>query len=85
MKTEVIEKLLESYFNGETSSKEEKILGNYFNSGKVDSKLEQYKVIFRYFATEKKSMKILKKEEWLSISEKCHYHWLRLLQRPYCL
>lgn len=53
MKTEVIEKLLESYFNGETSSKEEKILGNYFNSGKVDSKLEQYKVIFRYFATEK--------------------------------
>ena len=61
MKTEVIEKLLESYFNGETSSKEEKILGNYFNSGKVDSKLEQYKVIFRYFATEKNSMKILKK------------------------
>lgn len=61
MKTEVIEKLLESYFNGETSSKEEKILGNYFNSSKVDSKLERYKVIFRYFATEKNSMKSLKK------------------------
>jgi len=61
MKTEIIEELLERYFNGETSSKEEKILGNYFNSSKIDPKLEQYKAIFRYFASEKNSMKSLKK------------------------
>lgn len=61
MKTEIIEKLLERYFNGETSAKEEKILGNYFNSSKVDPKLEQYIVIFKFFASEKNSMKSLKK------------------------
>ncbi|MDD3034182.1 MAG: hypothetical protein PHT25_06260 [Bacteroidales bacterium] len=61
MKTEIIEELLERYFNGETSSKEEKILGNYFNSSKVDPKLEQYQVIFKYFASEKNSMKSLTK------------------------
>lgn len=60
MKTEIIEKLLERYFNGETSAKEEKILGNYFNSSKVDPKLEQYIVIFKFFASEKNSMKSLK-------------------------
>lgn len=61
MKTEIIEKLLEKYFNGETSAKEEIILGNYFVSSKVDPNLEQYKVIFRYFASEKKSMRSLKR------------------------
>lgn len=60
MKTEIIEKLLEKYFNGETSAKEEKTLGNYFNSSKVDPKLEQYIVIFKFFASEKNSMKNLK-------------------------
>lgn len=60
MKTEIIEKILEKYFDGETSAKEEKILGNYFNSTKVDPKLEQYKAIFRYYTFEKNSIKGLR-------------------------
>ncbi|MCK9627291.1 MAG: hypothetical protein M0R37_01705 [Bacteroidales bacterium] len=56
-----IEKLLEKYFNGDTSVKEESILTSYFNSSKVDPELERYKVMFRYFESEKNSMRSLKR------------------------
>ena len=43
-----IEKLLEKYFEAETSISEEKELKNYFASSDVAQHLEQYKPIFGY-------------------------------------
>ena len=43
-----IEKLLEKYFEAETSITEEKELKNYFTSSNVAQHLEQYKPIFGY-------------------------------------
>lgn len=41
-----IEKLLEAYFEGETSLLEEQVLRDYFKSENVAEKLQQYKPIF---------------------------------------
>ena len=48
-----IEKLLERYFNTETTLKEEQILQTYFCSGKVASHLEKYSSMFNYFKQSK--------------------------------
>tara|TARA_R110002126_G_scaffold178083_1_gene327073 strand:+ start:182 stop:625 length:444 start_codon:yes stop_codon:yes gene_type:complete len=45
-----IEILLEKYFEGETSSMDEKELRNYFSSPNVAQHLEQYKSLFGYFS-----------------------------------
>ncbi|MFB9077104.1 hypothetical protein ACFFLS_03320 [Flavobacterium procerum] len=45
-----IENLLEKYFQGETSTAEEKILKEYFSSPDVAQHLEQYKPLFAYFS-----------------------------------
>ena len=46
METTKIKALLQKYFEGETSPAEEKMLENYFNSGKVDSSLQEYAQFF---------------------------------------
>jgi hypothetical protein len=48
-----IEKLLEKYFDAETSITEENELRRYFSSEEVAPHLEQYKLVFGYFANEK--------------------------------
>ena len=46
MESVKIEKLLDAYFEGNTSLSEEKILQDYFNNEKVADQLVQYKPIF---------------------------------------
>ncbi len=45
-----IDKLLESYFEGNTSLKEEMELGAFFNSNKVPAHLEMYRPMFKSFS-----------------------------------
>jgi hypothetical protein len=47
-----IEQLLEKYFEGETSSQEEKFLREYFSSYNIDEKFIQYAPLFQYFKDE---------------------------------
>ena len=47
-----IEKLLEKYFEGETTLSEEKELKVYFTGEQVAPHLEKYKVLFQYYAKE---------------------------------
>ncbi|MCK8523530.1 hypothetical protein M0D21_18245 [Aquimarina sp. D1M17] len=47
-----IEKLLEKYFEGETTISEEKELKVYFTGETVPSHLERYKDLFQYFSNE---------------------------------
>ena len=46
METGKIEKLLQKYFNGESTTEEERILENYFRSGNVADELQEYKDFF---------------------------------------
>jgi len=60
MKKEQITKLLERYFDGETSSLDEDILNEYFAEGNIDPEFERYKQMFEYFSFEKDSLKAIK-------------------------
>ncbi len=48
-----IQNLLEKYFEGKTSLREEAELKAYFREGKVPKELESYQALFRYFEDEK--------------------------------
>ena len=54
MESQVIESLLDKYFEAETSGAEEAQLKQYFTSGEVASHLQQYIPIFCYFDQAKK-------------------------------
>ncbi len=45
-----VEALLERYFEGQSSLKEEQVLQNYFSGDQVDQKLEPYTALFKGFA-----------------------------------
>lgn len=47
-----IDKLLERYFEGETSAEEEAVLRRFFTTGDVPGNLEMYKPLFGYFDSE---------------------------------
>ncbi len=49
--TTLIKKLLEKYFDGNTSIAEEQILKSYFNEHEVASELLPYQSLFQYFTT----------------------------------
>lgn len=53
MELNKLESLLKSYDDGETSLEEERLLKEYFHSGKVPDHLEEYKVIFNFSEEEK--------------------------------
>ncbi len=53
MELDKIERLLEKYFEGETSLQEENILSEYFVSDKVAPHLVQYRSMFAFFRKEK--------------------------------
>ncbi|MDG2434004.1 hypothetical protein, partial [Flavobacterium sp.] len=45
--------LLDKYFDGDSNTKEEALLKDYFLSETVDPSLEHYKPLFRFYAAEK--------------------------------
>ncbi|HFS67386.1 MAG TPA: hypothetical protein ENK67_04155 [Flavobacteriia bacterium] len=51
-----IEKILDKYFDGETSQKEEIILKEYFAKSDIPAHLEPYQAMFAYFAQNKKEI-----------------------------
>jgi hypothetical protein len=56
MELETIKILLEKYFEGETSSAEEKQLRTYFSKSDCAPELQPYKQMFGYFESEKDSV-----------------------------
>ena len=70
MELNKIENLLDKYFDGNTSLKEENILKEYFATNDVPAHLEDYKAMFSYFAQNKeevsqKSVQVkTKKKTW---------------------
>ncbi len=70
-----IEKLLEKYFEGETTISEEKELKVYFTRETVPSHLERYRDLFQYFSEE--STVTATKELTLNIDRKRFvYTWI---------
>ena len=73
-----IEKLIEAYFDGNTTLEEERILQNYFAQDIVPVHLQEYKLMFDYFAQSKaevsnqpiqvKPTKKTWNKSWLSIA-----------------
>ncbi|WP_149276092.1 hypothetical protein [Pareuzebyella sediminis] len=80
MELDKIERLLERYFEGETTLSEEEKLRAYFSQGEVAQHLEQYAPFFSYFSTSKeekftKSIPLSQKNtksnwsyKWLSVA-----------------
>ncbi len=48
-----IDKILERYFEGETSLEEEKLLREYFSQADIPEQYKEYIPIFRYFTSER--------------------------------
>ena|SRR5690606_14629213 len=55
MELQNIKNLIERYFDGTTSIREEQKLKTYFSSNKIAPELEKYKDMFAYFAIEKQT------------------------------
>ncbi|RDI09855.1 hypothetical protein [Flavobacterium sp. AG291] len=73
MELRVIEKLLEKYFNAETTIAEEKDLKLYFSSPDVVPHLEQYRPLFGYFSQQEEQ----KFDKTLPLKTKRHYgRWM---------
>jgi hypothetical protein len=69
MELQAIEKLLEKYFNAETTIAEEKDLKLYFSSPDVAPHLEQYRPLFGYFSQQAEQ----KFDKTLPLKTKRHY------------
>lgn len=69
-----IDKLLEKYFEGETSLDEEQILRDYFLRTKIEDRHKEYKPIFNFFSEEKRETVVHKKKiapsffRWIGIA-----------------
>jgi len=76
MESNNIEQLLDKYLNAETTISEEAVLQDYFTNGQVAAHLEEYKVLFEYFAENKserftKTIQLNTKKKnwkWLSVA-----------------
>lgn len=71
---EDIDKLLEKYFEGNTSLEEESMLRNYFRQSDIDESHRVYAPLFNFFSSERKEAAIEKKKRkiplyvWLSVA-----------------
>jgi hypothetical protein len=73
MELRAIEKLLEKYFNAETTIAEEKDLKLYFSSPDVAPHLEQYRSMFGYFSHQAEQ----KFDKTIPLKTKRHYgRWI---------
>lgn len=69
-----IDKILEKYFDGETSLEEEKILRQYFRQPEIEERHKMYASMFNFFSQERKEAVIEKKKKkipvyaWVSIA-----------------
>ncbi len=71
-----IEKLVEKYFEGETSLREEAELRQYFTTNQVPNHLEAYQDLFGYF--EQKQKELYTKPIVVSKKIKVPYKWLSI-------
>lgn len=55
MESNLVEQLVEKYFQGETSIAEERLLKAYFSSNDVTPQLAKYQALFGYFETQKET------------------------------
>ncbi len=69
-----IEKLLEKYFEAETTSAEEEELRNYFHQEEVAPHLAQYQSMFNYFSVAKEEQ--YTKQVPLKTRKKINYGWI---------
>lgn len=70
-----INKILDRYFEGETSLQEEKRLRTYFNSEKVVPELEPYKAMFAFYENESKKSTSVEIPAEKKVSKKHAYKW----------
>ncbi|MDR1882496.1 MAG: hypothetical protein LBR26_06900 [Prevotella sp.] len=69
-----IDKILERYFDGETSTEEEKILRQYFRRPKIEERHKMYAPMFNFFSEERKKAGMERKKKkmpvyaWISIA-----------------
>jgi len=68
-----IEKLLEKYFEAQTTEAEEQVLRDYFTGGNVAEHLEQYSAMFSFFSSAKQER--FTKQVPLKTS-KVYYRWI---------
>jgi hypothetical protein len=83
MESQIIEKLLDRYFEAETTGAEEARLKAYFNSGDVAPHLQQYIPMFCYFEQAKtehlnKEISYAPKESKFSAGRKKVYSWVAI-------
>ncbi len=74
MELDKLEKILEKYFEGETTISEEKELKVYFTRETVPSHLEKYKDMFQYFSEE--SNITATRELQLNTNRKTLFSWI---------
>ncbi len=70
-----INKIIDRYFEGETSLQEEKRLRTYFNSEKVAPELEPYKAMFGFYENESKKSTSVEMPVEKTVSKKHAYKW----------
>jgi hypothetical protein len=83
MESQIIEKLLDRYFEAETTGTEEARLKAYFNSGEVAPHLQQYIPMFCYFEQARtehleKEVAYVPKESRFSAGKKKVYSWVAI-------
>ena len=73
MASDRIEKLLEQYFEAETTTADERELRDYFNTDEVAPELEQYRPLFQYLNTAKEERYM---GEVAIRTRRYHYRWI---------
>jgi hypothetical protein len=63
MNRETIGRLMEKYFDGQTSLEEERQLRDYFRNGNVAPEWESCKFMFNYFSEEREKSEMIRQQE----------------------
>ena len=71
-----VEKLLEKYFEGETTLKEEQELRQYFLNDQVAPHLKQYESLFQYFTNDSKTHSAKEFVPTKTLKTKRNYKWV---------